>query len=155
GVVVCAPQISDSPLMPALAMPASMLVQFSLVTTLAPTATSLFALALSMAAMTVPYVFAGITITLALTRRPYAVSQVYGVDLLGAALGCAAVVGLLELIDGPTVSVVQGLIAALAAQAFARGAPPAERAALAGRPRWRQPASAIVALAVFVAFNAS
>src|SRR4029079_18648616 len=67
--------LSDSAFMTAVAMPASMLVQFSLVTTLAPTATSLFALALSMAAMTVPYVFAGITISLALTRSPYAGRQ--------------------------------------------------------------------------------
>jgi len=147
--------LADSALMTAVAMPASMLVQFSLVTTLAPTATSLFALALFMAAMTVPYVFAGITISLALTRSPYAVSQVYGVDLLGAALGCAAVVGLLELIDGPSVTLVAGLVAALAAQAFARAAPPAERAVLAVRPRWRRPASVVVALAALVAFNTS
>ena len=40
---------------------------------------------LLLAAMTVPYVFAGIVVSLALTRSPFPVNQVYGVDLLGAA----------------------------------------------------------------------
>jgi hypothetical protein len=147
--------LSDSSLLTAAAMPASMLLQFSLVTTLAPVATSLFAFALSMAALTVPYVFAGVTVSLALTRSPYPVSQVYGVDLLGAALGCAAVVGLLEVIDGPSAVFVAGLLAALASLAFRRAAPPAERAALARRSRWRRPGSAIVLLSVLIPLNAS
>jgi spermidine synthase len=147
-------RLSDTALMTAVAMPASMMVQLSLVTTLAPTATSMFAFALSMAVMTVPYVFAGITISLALTRSPYPVSQVYGVDMLGAAVGCAAVVGLLEVVDGPSAVFVAGLCAALAALAFARAAPPDERAALALRARWRRPSSVVVALVVLIPFNA-
>ena len=80
-------------LLTAVAMPASVLVQFCLITTLRPTLTSAIAWSLLMGAMTVPYVFAGITVSLALTRSPFPVSLVYGVDLLGAALGCAAVLG--------------------------------------------------------------
>jgi hypothetical protein len=146
--------LSDSALLTAVAMPGSMLMQFSLVTTLTPVATSLVAFALSMAAMTVPYFFAGITVSLALTRSPYPVSQVYGVDLLGAALGCAAVVGLLEVIDGPSAIFVAGLLAALASLAFLRAAPPREREALAQRGRWRRPGTAILALLVVIPLNA-
>ncbi len=71
-----------------------------------------------LAAMTVPYVFAGIVVSLALTRSPFPVNQVYGVDLLGAALGCAAVVLLLNVLDGPTTLIVTGLTSALAAICF-------------------------------------
>jgi len=147
-------RLSDSSLMTAVAMPGSMLVQFSLITTLAPTPTSLLSFALSMAAMTVPYVFAGITVSLALTRSPYPVSRVYGVDLLGAALGSAAVVGLLELIDGPSAIFVAGLLAALASLAFRTAAPTGERAALESRARWRRPGATIVVLIGLIPLNA-
>ena len=63
--------LSDTSLLTAVAMPASLLVQFSLITTLTPTVTSVVAWILLMAAMTVPYVFAGITVSLALTRSRF------------------------------------------------------------------------------------
>ncbi len=40
-----------------------------------------------------PYFFAGMTISLALTRSPWPVSLVYGVDLIGAATGCLVDIG--------------------------------------------------------------
>ena len=57
--------------------------------------------------------------SLALTRSPFPVGLVYAVDLLGAALGCAAVVGILEVLDGPTAILAAGLAAAIAALSFA------------------------------------
>ena len=51
-------------------MPVSIMVQFSLITQFVPTASSVFSLVLLMAAMTTPYVFAGIAVSLALTRSP-------------------------------------------------------------------------------------
>ena len=147
--------LSDSALLTAVAMPASLIVQFSLVTTLMPAVTSLFSFALLMAAMTVPYVFAGISVSLALTRSPFPVGQVYGVDLLGAALGCAAVVGILEVVDGPTAILVAGLLAALAAIAFARAATAPERAVFAARGRWRRPITAAAVLAAVIPLNAA
>jgi hypothetical protein len=113
--------LASSALLSAIAMPASVLVQFTLITTLVPTATSVLGWALLMAAMTVPYVFAGITVSLALTRSPFPVPLVYGVDLLGAALGCVAVVGILNVLDGPTAILFAGFSAAAAAFAFGRG----------------------------------
>ncbi len=83
-------------------MPLSVFIQFSLITKLVPTMSSVFGIALLMAAMTLPYAFAGVTVSLALTRSPFPASLVYGVDLLGAALGCAAVIGILDVLDGPT-----------------------------------------------------
>ena len=97
-----ASDLSRYALATAVSIPASMMVQFSLITTLTLTVSTIVSWGLLLAAMTVPYVFAGVVVSLALTRSPFPVSQVYGVDLLGAALGCAAVVLLLNVLDGPT-----------------------------------------------------
>jgi len=147
--------LSDTSLLTAVAMPASVLVQFTLITTLVPTVTSVLGWALLMAAMTVPYVFAGITVSLALTRSPFPVSLVYGIDLLGAALGCAAVVWILDVLDGPTAILLAGLIAGLAALAFARAAVDGERVVLSARPRWRRPAFTVLILAILIPLNLS
>ena len=120
-----ASDLSGYALATAVSIPASMMVQFSLITTLALSLSTIVSWGLLLAAMTVPYVFAGVVVSLALTRSPFPVSQVYGVDLLGAALGCAVVVLLLNVLDGPTTLIVTGLIAALAAYCFA--AAPAAR----------------------------
>jgi len=51
-------------------------------------------------AIAIPFFFSGIVVSLALTRSPYPIGRVYGVDLLGAALGCLGVLGLLSITDG-------------------------------------------------------
>jgi len=147
--------LSDTSLLTAVSMPASVMVQFCLVTTLAPTVTSIFSWALLMTAMTVPYIFAGITVSLALTRSPFPVSLVYGVDLLGAALGCAAVVGILNVLDGPSTTLFAGLMASMAAHSFARGATAPEQAILKQRGRSRHPLSVTLLLALLIPLNNS
>ena len=145
--------LANMSLLTAVAMPASVLVQFCLITTLLPSLTSVLSWALLMGAMTVPYVFAGIAVSLALTRSPFPVSLVYAVDLVGAALGCAAVIGILDLLDGPTAILLAGLVAAAAAWTFARGGTANERAAAAVQARWRRPAATMVALALLIPLN--
>jgi hypothetical protein len=145
--------LSDTSLLTALAMPASVAVQFSLITTQAPTLASVLSVALLMAVMSTPYVFAGITVSLALTRSPFPVGLVYAVDLLGAALGCAAVVGILDVLDGPTAIFAAGLAAAIAALSFAHAATGSERTALSHRSRWRRPLVVVIALAIAIPLN--
>ncbi|MEE8214571.1 MAG: hypothetical protein V3R79_08285, partial [Alphaproteobacteria bacterium] len=41
--------------------------------------------------LSVPFFFSGVVVSLALTRSPYPVGRVYGVDLVGAAVGCFGV----------------------------------------------------------------
>ena len=65
--------------------------------------------------------------SLALTRSPFPVGLVYAVDLVGAALGCAAVVGILDVLDGPTAILAAGLAAAIAALSFAHAATGSEQ----------------------------
>ena len=145
--------LCDVSLLTAISMPASVLLQFSLVLTVTPTITSLAAWILLIGAMTVPYVFAGVVVSVALTRTPFPVSQTYGVDLVGAAAGCIAVVGILSVIDGPSATIVAGLVAALAAEAFRRGAPATERVVLDARSRWRRPLTWALLLAILAPLN--
>lgn len=54
------------------------------------------------AATSIAYYHAGVVITTVLTRSPYPIGRVYGVDLLGAGLGCLAVLLVMETIDSPS-----------------------------------------------------
>ena len=144
--------LSRFALLTAVAMPASMIVQFSLVASFHPSLITAVAWSLLMAAMATPYVFSGVVVSLALTRSPFPVGQVYGVDLLGAALGCASVIGLLNLLDGPTAVIVAGAIAAVSALAFSSS--DQDRKLWKLKPWWQRPGPVAIVLLGFAAFNA-
>ena len=103
-----------------------------------------------------PYVFAGMAISLALTRSPWPVPLVYGVDLVGAATGCLVVLAVLSLIDSVSAWVLVGALGALAAVFFSQAcrAVQAEeprltiaRVPMLGRPRMLAVGFAVLALA--------
>jgi len=145
--------LSNFALLAALAMPASMLFQFCLITTLALSLTTVVSWALLLAAMAVPYVFAGVVVSLALTRSPFPTGQVYGVDLLGAAMGCVGVLVLLNVLDAPTAVIVAGAIAGLSSLAFAASASDEDRLRFKSQPWWQRSAAAFVALLAIAFFN--
>lgn len=68
--------------------------------------------------LAVPNFFAGLTISLALTRSPYPIGLVYGVDLMGAAVGCFGVLFLLNYMDGPSAILWVAVIAVVASFLF-------------------------------------
>ena len=70
-----------------------------------------------------PYVFAGIAVSLALTRSPYPVGLVYGTDLVGAAGGCLGTLLVLNLVDGVSAILVVAAVGALAGCCFKLAAP--------------------------------
>lgn len=72
--------------------------------------------------LALPFAVGGVVLTLALTRTGLPEGRVYGVDLCGAAAGCALVVPLLAWVDAPTAIFVAAAGAALSGWAFARGA---------------------------------
>lgn len=146
--------LSNFALLTALAMPASIVLQFCLVTSPALSLTTVVSWALLLTVMAVPYIFAGVVVSLALTRSPFPTGQVYGVDLLGAALGCVAVLVLLNLLDGPTSVIVAGALSGLSSLAFAASADAEDRQRLKSKPWWRQPATVVVALLALAVFNA-
>src|SRR6185503_9150240 len=65
----------------------------------------------------------GVCLTLALTRANLPASTAYGVDLVGAALGCALVIPLLDRFDAASAALLACSLAGLAAACFglARG----------------------------------
>ena len=65
-----------------------------------------------------PYFFAGMAISLALTRSPWPVPLVYGVDLVGAATGCLVVLAVLTLIDTVSAWFLVGAFGAVAGVFF-------------------------------------
>src|SRR5712671_945611 len=65
-----------------------------------------------------PYIFAGMAISLALTRSPWPVGLVYGVDLLGAASGCLVILVLLSWADAISVLIAIAAIASAASVLF-------------------------------------
>lgn len=74
--------------------------------------------------MAVPFALGGVTLTLALTRAKLPASLAYGVDLLGAAAGCALVIPLLDRVDAPSAVLVSagvGAIGACCLELAARG----------------------------------
>ena len=102
--------------------------------------------------MAVPYFFSGITISLALTRSPFPIGRVYGVDLFGAAVGCLGVLLLLNLTDGPSEVIWVGAIAAAGAWFFAGSG-------IGGVPAARPPLAAVFQqrgmIAILLAFFAT
>ena len=97
----------------------AILVQLTLVTGASPSLTSLVAWAEFALCLAVPFFFAGVVVSLALTRSPYPIGQVYGADLIGAATGCIGVLALLNVMSGPSAVLWVGGLVALAALGFA------------------------------------
>ena len=98
-----------------------------------PSLVSVYAIVLTYAALSVPFIFSGIVVSLALTRFPAQVSGLYAVDLAGAALGCLLVGPLLRLADAPTAVLATSAVTAWAALLFASEMPQRAHAAAPGR----------------------
>src|SRR5215212_2570447 len=86
----------------ALALVGALLVQLTNVTSLPASVMSVVVWAEFAIALSLPFFFSGIVVSLALTRSPYPVGIVYGADLIGAAVGCIGVLALLNVVTGPS-----------------------------------------------------
>jgi hypothetical protein len=110
------------------------------------------------AALVPPYVFAGMGISLALTRNPWPIGLVYGSDLAGAASGCLGALVLLDLLDGVSAMFMIAALGAAAALAFRQGCDAAELGA-AAPPKWRlvlnKPTGLFVGFAALAIGNAA
>ncbi|MEZ5318832.1 MAG: hypothetical protein R2752_15640 [Vicinamibacterales bacterium] len=83
-------------------------------------AAPLAALAVSTIVFTIPFVFSGVVVTLALTRTGAPAGAIYAADLIGAAAGCLAVVWLLGRTDITSTALASAAIAAAGAWCFGR-----------------------------------
>ncbi len=73
----------------------------------------LYSIALTYVVISVPFVFSGICVSLALTRFPQQVSKLYAADLAGAAFGCILLIYILRITDAPTAVIVVALLASI------------------------------------------
>ena len=107
-----------------------------------------------------PYFFAGMAISLALTRSPWPVPLIYGVDLIGAATGCLVVLVVLTFVDSVSALFLVGMLGALAATAFslarrASSSPGAPLFIVARLRIFARPAILATALALLALGNAA
>ena len=103
----------------ALSTAVSLAVQMTLTPVTGISVTSLFIWLELAACLFIPFFFSGAAVSLALTRSPFPIGIVYGVDLAGAAFGCLCVLGLLGFADGPSAVLYVAALAALGAIFFA------------------------------------
>lgn len=97
--------------------------------------------------ISIPFVLSGVVVCLALTRFPDRVNRLYAADLIGAALGCVALLVAFSFLDGPSLVVAIGAVAALGALLFATD--------IADRRTLVYAGVAVVVLGGFAAVNSS
>ncbi|MBI4483579.1 MAG: hypothetical protein HY652_11910 [Acidobacteria bacterium] len=73
--------------------------------------------------MAVPFFFAGAALSLALKLNPERVSRLYCADLVGAGLGCLAVIGLMQWLGAPRTAAASAVVSMVAAFLFRLSAP--------------------------------
>lgn len=95
-----------------------LLVNVSLGALFKPTITFISAWLVASLVLLPPYVLLGAAVSLALTRSPFPINLVYGVDLVGAAAGCLVTLALLTITDTYTAILLVGVVGALAALCF-------------------------------------
>ncbi|HEY9850497.1 MAG TPA: hypothetical protein V6D28_13615 [Leptolyngbyaceae cyanobacterium] len=76
-------------------------------------------LGLTYLVISIPFIFSGINICLALTKFPHQVSKLYAFDLAGASLGCILLIYAISITDGPTAVIIVACLAGIGAVLFA------------------------------------
>ena len=112
--------LSLSSLLFAISIPLSFLLHISFPFRPEATVTGVLSSAVNYLVLAVPFTFSGICVCIALTKFPARVSSLYAVDLCGAAIGCAAIIFLLQVLDAPTAVLAVAVLAALGGACFVR-----------------------------------
>jgi hypothetical protein len=86
------------------------------------TITGIWSVVFTCVVISIPFVFSGVIVCLALTRFPARVNRLYAADLVGAALGCVLLVVVISRLDGPSTVIATGAFAAVASLCFASDA---------------------------------
>ncbi|MFM7061029.1 MAG: hypothetical protein ACKOZL_07585 [Actinomycetes bacterium] len=106
----------------ALSIPPCFLTQLALPVSPHLNAVGIWSLVATCLVISVPFVLSGIVVALVLTGHSEGIGRLYAADLVGAAVGCIAVVATLQVLDGPSAVLVVAGFATLGALAFAHGA---------------------------------
>ncbi len=108
-----------SSLLFAVSVPFSFLTHLSIPFVSVGSIVAFYSIGLNYVAISIPFVFSGMCVCIALTKFPAAVSKLYAADLGGAAIGCILLIYVLNLTDGPTAVLVVALCASLGSLLFA------------------------------------
>lgn len=127
-----------------------LLLNISLGARFQPTLTFVLGWIVALLALLPPYVLLGAAVSLALTRSSQRVSLVYGVDLVGASVGCLITLAWLTFTDTYTAVLLVGALGGAAAFAFRRAAGPSADPAPAAAARGGVFMRPGIALAVLV-----
>jgi hypothetical protein len=134
-----------------------LLISINLGAQFRPTLTFVIGWIVALCVLLPPYVLLGAAVSLALTRSSQRIHLVYGVDLIGASIGCLATLLLLTITDTYSAILLVGAVGGAAGLAFARArSTRTADAAPAGRPAFRSPAHplwAVVGLLLLAASN--
>jgi spermidine synthase len=103
----------------AVTIPPCFITQLSLPFSPHATVVGLWSILATCVIISIPFVFSGIVVALALTRFPERVNRLYAADLIGAAIGCVSLVVLLQYFDGPSAVIAVAALAAIGAAFFA------------------------------------
>lgn len=114
---LCA-SLGDASLGYALVTPVSLLLLCLLPLRMEMTVMSALAMLLATIVCSAPFYFSGVALAAVLTRHPLPVGRIYASDLIGAALGCLAVLGGVEMLDVPSLILLFAAIGVAAAWAF-------------------------------------
>lgn len=106
----------------ALGTVASVLLQVTHAPVLVLSATTILTWAELAVVMATPFFFSGVVVSIALTRSPFPVNQIYAVDLIGASLGCLGVLAVLDVLDAVSSIFAVAAVGAAAAGCFAASA---------------------------------
>jgi predicted membrane-bound spermidine synthase len=110
----------------------------------------------AVALLAAPFTVGGIAVALALTRSDFPIGVTYGVDLIGASIGCLVSLALLTWMDAPSAMFMIAALVAVAAWCFGRAA--SEPAPAGFLPNWRilgKPGVVAVCLAAIAGINAT
>jgi len=111
--------ISLSSLLFAVSIVLSFLTHLSIPFVTEKSIVGLYSLALTYVVISVPFVFSGICVCLAMTKFPRQVSKLYAADLAGAAFGCIFLIYTLNITDGPTAVIIVAFVASIGTVFFA------------------------------------
>ena len=103
----------------AVTIPLSFLMHLSIPFFIHMSLVGIFSIVFTYAILSIPFIFGGICVCLALTKFPQQVSKLYAVDLIGAACGCLFLIVALEVTDGPTAVVLAAALVSVGAAFFA------------------------------------
>ena len=106
---------------------------------------SVIALLITTVACALPFYFAGIALTLALTRSRCPIGRIYAADLVGAALGCLGVLFGLDFAGAPALILACAALGGVAAISYSIGT--GKDRAAEGQVGWRLRTAALVATA--------